>query len=181
MMQQLIQAVLEVPLFKDLKASQVMDIVNAAERVVYQPGQTITQRQTIGRASVLLVSGYAVRVQGPDVSSETGVSAPERISSGTLIGELAMFIDVEHFSTVLAETQVKAMRLTQPIMHALMERDPELADQFVGQISGQLQSMAEEMRAIDQTLHSGPTGFGELFADLEAGAARAQSQTTRLH
>ena len=174
-MQALIQAILEVPLFKGLKAPQIIDIVNAAERVIYQPGQSIAQRPTVSRASVIIVSGQAVRVQGPELDQGSG-GQPDRISTGSMVGELAMFIDVEHFSTVLAETQVRALRLTQAVMHGLMERDPELADHFVSQISSQLTVLAHEMRAIDNALQ--PSAVADPFGQV---ATRPRSPLPYLH
>lgn len=155
-MQSLIQTVLSVPLFHGLKARQIVDMANASERVIYHPGDTIAQRQMLGQASVIIVSGTAVRVNGPDMVGSVDRlpqrSDPEMISPGSMIGELAMFIDVEHLSTVLAQTEVRALRLTQPMMHHLMERDAELADHFVTKIAQQLTAMSQQMKAIDNAL-----------------------------
>jgi CRP-like cAMP-binding protein len=174
-MQELIQKVLGVPLFHGLKARHVMDITNAADRIIYRPGDVIAQRQTIGQASIIIVDGTAVRVNGPDMTSQLQRPEPEVIAPGSMIGELSMFIDVEHLSTVLAKSEVRALRLTQSMMHHLMENDAELADHFVSQISQQLTTMSEKMRDIDNAL----TQSGQLLSSGQSTTLSATAAAMR--
>lgn len=142
----LVKPLLAVELFRGLRPLQVTEIARRAFRTVYKPGDTIIAAGTEGDAAVLIVSGEAVRVEGPDCA--TG----QPLTVGTLLGEMAMLIETEHTSTVVAKTAVRALRIARSEMHEQMADDHVLADHFVSRIAERLGRIADELRQIDGTL-----------------------------
>ncbi|MBN8911322.1 MAG: cyclic nucleotide-binding domain-containing protein [Rhizobiales bacterium] len=144
----LVLPLLNVPLFQGLKPLQLTEIARRADRIVYKPGDVIVTAHGEVDAAVLVVSGEAVRTEGPGLAT----GANEAIPTGALISEMTMLIETECTSTVVARTPVRALRITRSEMHAHMAEDPSIADHFIAKISGRLSSCVEGMREIDRTL-----------------------------
>jgi CRP-like cAMP-binding protein len=146
----LVKPLLQISIFRGLKPLQITEIARRAERIVYRPGDTIIEEDCIGDAAVLIVSGDAVRVSGPDLTS-----SPEPVAAGSLVGEMAMLVESIHSSTVVARGNVRAMRINRSELLRQMEQDPTLADHFLERISGRLRVLAEDLRAVDQAFDTG--------------------------
>ncbi len=143
----LVKPLLGVALFQGLKPLQITELARRADRIVYHPGQIIIEENQPGDAAVLIVHGTAIRVSGP---VQRGPA--EIVPVGALVGEMAMLIETEHTSTVVARTAVRALRFSRDELHAQMEEDAALADHFVRRIAGRLDELAVELRAIDSNL-----------------------------
>jgi CRP-like cAMP-binding protein len=160
----LVRPFLRVPLFEGLRPLQITEIARRADRIVYRPGEVIIKEHQEGDAAVLIISGDAVRVAGP-------VSGPaEPVPVGALVGEMAMLIETEHTSTVVARGTVRALRISRDELHAQMREDSSLADHFVRRISGRLSKISQELRRIDQTLAGGDSGPGRRPPTSSGGA-----------
>ena len=169
----LVRPLLNVPLFQGLKPLQLTEIARRADRIVYKPGEVIVAAHGETDAAVLVVSGEAVRTEGPGL--ETG--ANETIPTGALISEMTMLIETECTSTVVARTPVRALRITRSEMHAHMVADPSLADHFVAKISGRLSTFVDGLREIDRSLAGQDATAREKTPVLPAGAAEASTAT----
>jgi CRP-like cAMP-binding protein len=138
---------LRVDMFRGLKPLQITEIARRAERIVFRPGQTLIEAGRTGDAALLVISDGAVRTRGPDQGS-----MPEPIEPGSLIAEMAMLVETEHSSTVVAQGQVRAFRIARESMALQMMDDPSLAEHFVDKISGRLHRVADELKRIEKSL-----------------------------
>ena len=143
----LVQPMLRVPLFRALKPLQITEIVRRADRAIYRPGDVIIRDQEAAEAAILIVSGDAVRILAPERRRPA-----EPIVAGSLLAEMAMLIETEHTSTVVARSAVRALRISRTEMLRQMADDPALAHHFVDHISGRLSRLAEELRLVDGIL-----------------------------
>lgn len=143
----LIAPLLRVALFHGLKPLQISEIARRAERVMFRQGATIAQRGEEADAAILIVAGEAVRTQGPELDQ-----AMEPVPEGSLVGEMAMVVETEHTSTVVAKGPVKALRLSRAQMLEQLAADPDLAEHLVSKILGRLKVLAEDLRQIDNAL-----------------------------
>jgi len=128
----LVRPFLALDLFRGLKPLQVTEIVRRADRIVYRPGDVIIRENEEGDAAILLVAGEAVRLSGNFKASA------EALPEGALLGEMAMLIETQHSTTVVARSAVRALRITRSELYDLMAEDPKIADHFVQKISGRL-------------------------------------------
>jgi len=143
----LVAPLLRIALFQGLRPLQITEIARRAERIVFRPGQTIVEADAEANAAFVIVNGEAVRTKGPDLGAE-----PEPIAVGSLIGEMAMLVDTEYTSTVVAKSPVRALKITRASMYEQMADDARLADHLVTKIAARLKNLAGELRAIDQSL-----------------------------
>ena len=135
----LVKPLLALPLFQGLTPLQLTEIVRRAERIIYRPGDVIVAEDEPSDAAIVIVSGTSVRINDTrSVAKTRGEALPE----GVMIAELAMFIEIVHTTTVIAQGQVKALRLTRHKMHELMEEDTALAQHFSSCIITRLKLLA---------------------------------------
>jgi len=156
----LVLPLLNVPLFQGLKPLQLTEIARRADRIVYKPGEVIVAAHGEPDAAVLVVSGEAVRTEGPGLDGTA-----EAIPAGALISEMTMLIETECASTVVARTPVRALRITRSEMLAHMEDDPTLAEHFISKIAGRLSTFVSGLKEIDRQLAASVEGFDEAATD----------------
>ena len=163
-----VQPLLRVDLFQGLKPLQLTEIARRADRIIYRPGEVMIREREQGDAAVLIVSGDAVRVRGPQMSTPA-----EPVPAGALLGEMAMLIETEHTSTVVARTAVRALRISRQEILQQMADDPALAHHFADRINGRLKSLVEEFRKLDAIFTTEP---GSKLASHHAAAQRSPGQ-----
>mgnify|MGYP001246059390 CR=1 FL=1 len=159
----LVAPLLRVPLFRGLKPLQITEIARRSERMMYRPGDMLIEEGQEAEAAILIISGDAIRVSGPD-----NMGRAEAIEPGSLLAEMGMLIETQHSSTVVARTPIRALRVTRVELLAQMAEDPDLADHFVQRIAGRLTAMATELRRVDgamarSTEISVPTATGRML------------------
>ena len=160
---------LRVPLFAGLKPLQITEIARQAEKLRFRPNQIITQAGQPGDGAFLIVSGLAVRVERPQT-----LPSPEPVAPGSLIGEMAMLVEHEYGSTIVAQELVLCLKITRTALHAQMLDDSSLAEHFRKNISDRLRRVHEELRQIDGALAA--CGSDPLE---ESGAPTAPPQVAR--
>jgi len=140
-------------IFQGLSGAKIHEIALRAEWAIFEPEQTIMCEGTEGHAAVLVVEGAAVRTRGPHPMQDI-----EEIEPGSLLGEMAMFVETEHTSTVVAQTQVRALRINRESMLEQLASDPHLADHFVRRIAARLRRLSSDLYQIHGTLAAAASG-----------------------
>jgi CRP/FNR family transcriptional regulator, cyclic AMP receptor protein len=154
-----VQSLLGVELFAGLRPLQLAELARRSDRIVYKPGDTIICEGAIGDAAVLIVQGDALRVSGPALMGDA-----EPVLNGSLVGEMAMLIEAEHSSTVVARGMTRAIRLTRAAMLEQIAADPRLADHLSRKLAARLNGMADQLRELDDTLAALDGSYGPAFA-----------------
>lgn len=134
-------------IFQDLSPLQLTEIARRAEKIVYKAGQLLVADGEPADAAVLLISGEAIRTKGHLTSVPQ-----EAVEPGSLLGEMAMLIETDYSSTVVAVGSVRALRIPRQAMLEMLLADPGLAEHFVAKINRRLSRIANELRAIDTTM-----------------------------
>ncbi len=148
----IVEQLTRLPLFRGLSLVQLSEIARHGERTSYNPGAVIIEEKADAEAAILIISGEAARVSGPDLKSRL-----ELVSPGSLLGEAAMLVETFYGSTVVAREHVEAMRITRDRLHAQMVRDPAVAEHLVVNLAARLWRLADDLRQVDATLASKPS------------------------
>lgn len=143
----LIQPLRHLPILQGLTAMQITEIARHADRIVYKPGEAIMVANRPADGAIVIVAGEAERISGPGVGQ-----LPETIPAGAMLAEAAMLVETLHSSTIIARSQVRALKLTREELHRQMAEDPSIAEQLLGRLSQRLGQLAREMREIDSLL-----------------------------
>ncbi len=142
----LIAPLLRVRLFQGLTPLQLGEIARRSERMMYRPGDWLSVAGQRADSAILIVAGASERL----IEGNPAQTAP--VEPGSLIGEMAMFIDHVYGSTVRAIEPVKALRLTRTAMHEHMLIDQAMTDHLVTKVSARLNTVANDLRRLDEML-----------------------------
>lgn len=136
-----------VQLFASLHPDQLEAIAQNAEKLRFRAGDVITHAGGLADGAYLIVAGQAERL-------DEGAAAAERelIEPGSMIGEMAMLIEHEYRSTVVARDRVLCLKINRTALTAQMLADPSLADGLHEQMTQRLMRTAEQLRKLDQSL-----------------------------
>jgi len=138
---------MRLPLFKRFSLSQLNEIARKGELMLFTPGAIIIQENAEGDAAILIISGEAVRVSGPDLKSRL-----EPVPAGSLLGESAMLVETYYGSTVVARNEVQALRIGREQLQQQILDDPSIADRIAQNLASRLSRLADELRAVDAVL-----------------------------
>lgn len=143
-------------MFEGLARDQLSIIAFMTGRRRYRHGSVIIEQDKPGTAGYVILSGAAERSQ-PDTGA-----LPQILGPGSLIGELAMFVETTHTTSVYARGNVMALEIKREIMQALIVRDPALADVMSRYIRRRIGAFAEGIQRIERSLRPpAPVSFGE--------------------
>lgn len=138
----LVTSLSRVALFRGLTREQLERLARAAERAIYPNGQTIVRQGEIANASILIVSGSAIRCDDVvNSASSNGV-----LCAGALIDDMAMLIDVTANATVVSRETVRALKFPRASIHDQMICDPSLSEHFIEKVRMQLAACSEQLR-----------------------------------
>ena len=138
-----------VPIFKRLSPVQIDNLSRHAERIVIPAGDAVIRASEQGDAAFLLIKGDAVISQNDVINPDT-----QPLPEGTFIGEIAMLTEIEYVTTVIARSDVRALKFSREMIRDLMRHDPELAAHFVETLRLRMVSLASKLRQIDRELSS---------------------------
>lgn len=139
----LVAPLLRVELFQGLKPLQITEIARTAERMVFREGDMITVAGTQGDAAYVVVAGACEWV------ADLHATAGEPIEIGSMIGEMAMFIEHVYGATVVARGQVRCLKINRETMHKLMLDDRALAQHLTQKIALRLHRVGQELRDLE--------------------------------
>jgi voltage-gated potassium channel len=107
-----------VPLFEDLKATEVAEVTKLLRSHVVKAGDTIAERGDDARCMYFVASGE-VEVELPDETV--------RLGEGAFFGELALLRQRRRGANVKAITRTQLLVLDAGALQHLMDRNPQIA------------------------------------------------------
>jgi voltage-gated potassium channel len=110
--------VARVPLFSELQASDIADVMKLLRAQQVEPGETIVRRGENAHSMYFIAAGEVeIALKNERV----------RLSSGHFFGEIAALRRSRRTATVSAVTRTSLLVLDANDLHALMEREPRIA------------------------------------------------------
>jgi voltage-gated potassium channel len=113
--------VARVPLFAELDAAEISDVMGILRALQVEAGAVITRRGEPARSMYLIAAGE-VEI---DLKNER-----MRLGSGHFFGEVAVLRRTRRTATVTAVTKTSLLVLDAHDFHALMTRHPQIADRI---------------------------------------------------
>jgi CRP-like cAMP-binding protein len=109
--------------FAVLGSDTIADVLSVMHRAEYAAGESLIRQGDPAEFLLLMISGRAsarVRDMPPD-RAPVGVFRP-----GDVVGEMSLVTDAPRTADVVADTEVRCLRLSAADFHALAERHPEV-------------------------------------------------------
>ena len=137
-------------IFSGLSPAQLKALALDAEAVAFKRGDVVLRAYQEGDAAYLIGSGTVIEQLDQDDAGR-----PQEYGTGAMLGELAMLVETLHSATIVAHTQVRALKFRRETMQKLMLADPSLAEHFTGKLRLRLVETARKLREVDQ-MFGGP-------------------------
>lgn len=134
------------PLFDGVDATALETIIQLSSRRVFRPLEPIIVAGASATTSLLIVSGTGERV------TAEGTGTGHIYDPGSMLGEMAMFVDTIYDSTVIAREIVEAVEIARPVMRDLLNANPPLAKTFAKRIQEKLSALQLKLQLLDGDL-----------------------------
>lgn len=121
--------VARVPLFSELDASEIAEIMRLLRARQVEPGEVIVRRGEPGHSMYFIAAGE-VEIELPHERARLGV--------GHFFGEVAVLRRTRRSANVAAVMRTSLLVLDAQDLHALMERDPRIAERVHDVARGRL-------------------------------------------
>ena len=146
----LAQQMRHVDIFSDLTNEQLVLITFYMRQKIFNDGDIIAKKGKNCNTAIIIANGNFTCTEGIGKGKQFLED-----QSGTVIGEMAMFIDdFDHPSTFIATGCVKALLIDRATMIKLMESDQDLTTRFIGKISSRLSEVTSAVNEIEKLLQS---------------------------
>ncbi len=141
------QRLRDLEIFHGLGPAHIERIAREAQRIIFRDGQVVTTAGTEADGALIVIAGRATAL-----ADHARAISIHRIEAGSMLAEPALLVEHEFNLTVVAEGEVRAIKITRAMLRELMLDDPALTDHFIGRIAARLTRVAIELRLIDERL-----------------------------
>jgi CRP/FNR family transcriptional regulator, cyclic AMP receptor protein len=107
-----------VPLFSELGKRELNEVASIADEIDLREGKELTVEGQPGREFFVIIEGDAVVRRGDREIN--------RLGAGDFFGEIALVDDRPRTATVVAETPLRALVVTDRAFRTLLDRSPEI-------------------------------------------------------
>jgi CRP/FNR family transcriptional regulator, cyclic AMP receptor protein len=107
-----------VPLFSELGKRELNELASIADEIDLREGKELTVEGQPGREFFVIIEGDAVVRRGDREINHLG--------AGDFFGEIALVDDRPRTATVVAETPVRTLVITDRAFRTLLDRSPEI-------------------------------------------------------
>jgi CRP-like cAMP-binding protein len=113
-----VELIKRVPLFAELGGKELEEVASIADEIDLPEGKELTVEGQSGREFLVMIEGTA--------SVRQGDREVNRLGAGDFFGEIALVEDRPRTATVVAETPVRTLVITDRAFRSLLERSPEI-------------------------------------------------------
>ncbi len=136
-----IQFLSTIGLFETFSAQHLRLLAFGAERMVLRTGRELFHEGQSADCAYIVVSGSITLFH----EGKQGRVNLRSISTGTVLGEMALIAQSSRLTGAVADTETEVIRLSRSIFHRILEEYPELAASLYLHISNNLNEMVEQI------------------------------------
>lgn len=137
-----------VPLFSELSTEQLRLLAFSAIRLEMSPGQVLFREGSVA------MSGYVVAFGGIELSTATdaGRKVVTTCEAGSLVGEIALFIETRRPATATAITSTELLEIDRKLVTRMLNEYPHVALRLRATLAERLSATIGEMASIRRAL-----------------------------
>ncbi len=142
-----------IPIFRTIEPGKLRLLAFISERITFRPGETICTQGEPGDSAFIILSGNG------NVLVDAGgeLRRVAEIKKNDVVGEMALLTDMPRTATVVADSEVAALRISKDNFFRILHEFPEVS----------LEMMRVLARRLERTTHDLAVVRGQLA---EAGA-----------
>ncbi len=122
-LQEDVERLRSIPLFAKIEPSKLKLLAFTAQRLTFNPGESLFQQGDVGDAAYIITDGSADVV----VATPTGPLTVAQVGTNDFVGEIAILCDVPRTATVTATNTLSTMRISKELFFELVSQFPEIS------------------------------------------------------
>lgn len=125
-----VELIKRVPLFSELGRKELDEVASIADEIDLSEGKELTVEGQAGREFMVIIEGDAtVRKGGEEVN---------RLGAGDFFGEIALVRQQPRTATVIAQSPIRALVITDRSFRTLLDRSPTIEEKVMTALSARL-------------------------------------------
>ena len=139
-----IRVLMQVPMFSGMDPARLKLMAFASERLTFAPGAAIFTKGAPSDSALVILDGEA------SVMLETGEGGSVSVATlgrNALAGEMGVVTGAPRSATVIARTQVEALKISKELFFDLVREFPAMAIAVMRELGGRLDRMNERLTA----------------------------------
>ncbi|NTJ43235.1 cyclic nucleotide-binding domain-containing protein [Agrobacterium larrymoorei] len=136
-----IQMLKRVPFFSEMEPSKLKLLAFASDRVSYRSGDELFRQGDLGDAAYVLLTGKVDVL----IDSPAGQIKLTEMSGNAIVGEIAILCDSVRTATVIASTEVEALRIGKEQFFKLMSDFPDVTIKVMRVLAERLTQTTTEL------------------------------------
>ena len=150
-LQDAVKLLAQTPLFQGVELVRLEVLAFTGTHLAFQAGDTLAQEGDEADGAFLILSGDAVMMSSGQ-GGEVETRKVGRLDPGDFYGEVSLAQVANWSATVRAVGSVEILKLNRDVFLRLADEFPEIAQGCFRSAVGQVASMGQELRALDQRL-----------------------------
>lgn len=134
----------QVPLLGEFSDEQLRLLAFSAENVVATPDEVIYREGARSDASFVVVSGQVALWPGGE-GKDKAEEPLATVGPGTLLGEMALFIETQRPNTAIAVERTEMIRIRRALFKRMLQEYPDIARAMHASLSGRLQATTGQL------------------------------------
>lgn len=139
-----------IPLFSELSTEQLRLLAFSAVRTSLSPGQTLFREGAVAGSGYVVVYGAVELTTGPEDHPTVLVTCEQ----GSLIGELALFIETKRRATATAIVSTEVLDIDRKLVSRMLSEYPHVATRLRRILAARLNATIAELGRVQQVLDS---------------------------
>lgn len=131
----------QVPLFVGVSPAKLKLLAFTSDRVLYRAGEVLFRQGDVADAAFVILSGSADVV----VDSSKGPIKVAEVAENAIVGEIAILCDITRTATVVALTQVEALRISKDTFIKMLADFPEMTIEVLRVLADRLSRTTIEL------------------------------------
>ena len=134
----------QIPLFANIDSAKLKLMAFASERLSFTPGQYLCKQGDVGDAAFIIIEGDAdVVLENGDGGESLTVAS---VGKNDIVGEIAILIDVPRTASIVATTDLVALKLTKELFFRMVRDFPDMSVEIMRALAHRLESANARLR-----------------------------------
>jgi CRP-like cAMP-binding protein len=125
-----VELIKRVPLFSELGRKELNEVASLADEIDLPEGKELTVEGNPGREFLVIIEG--------DATVTRGGNQINTLSAGDFFGEIALVRQEPRTATVVADTPIRALVITDRSFRTLLDHSPEIESKVMSALSARL-------------------------------------------
>ncbi len=150
-LQQEVDILRKIPMFANIDQAKLKLLAFTSERLSYAAGDVLFRQGDVGDAAFLIIRGQAE----VSIDTKTGPLTVATLQDHDFVGEIAIICDIPRTATVIAKSDLEALRIDKELFFRLIGEFPEIAKEVMRELARRLELTNARLREIATRVNDG--------------------------